>query len=126
MNDRRFLTLSLVACLLATQTGSAMAYGGIGDDWLAQYPDACKTLTDATLEANGCVLCHYADSNALNPYGSDLASVSENFVVAEGFDSDGDQRTNGEEILLDCTLPGDTLSVPEENPTWSAVKALFR
>ncbi len=103
-----------------------MAHENIGDDWRTQYPDACQILLDATLEANDCVLCHFAGGSNLNPYGWDLASTGLNFVTIEGFDSDGDGRTNGEEILLDCTFPGDVTSVPVEAETWSGVKALFR
>ncbi|MCP4573586.1 MAG: hypothetical protein GY838_14605 [bacterium] len=123
MMNRRNLILSIVACLLMTHAGTAAAYNFIGGNWRTQYPDVCQTLTDASFS---CTLCHNPDSDSLNPYGSDLAGLSSNFVVAESFDSDGDGRNNGQEILLDCTLPGNALSVPEENPTWSAVKALYR
>ena len=39
-------------------------------------------------------------------------------------DSDGDGRTNGQEILSDCSAPGDAVSAAEA-ATWSAIKALF-
>ena len=39
-------------------------------------------------------------------------------------DSDGDGRTNGQEILSDCSAPGDAVSASEA-ATWSAIKALF-
>jgi len=127
MKNRHLATTGTLACLLvALLAGSAMAYNSIGSDWRDQYPDACQTLQDATLNANDCVLCHIAGGFNLNPYGSDLASTGLNFVAIEGFDSDGDDRTNGEEILLDCTFPGDVTSVPVEAETWSAIKVLFR
>lgn len=127
MKKYRRAVVSVLACLVITlHTGGAAANDSIAVDWRSQYPDACKTLQDATLEANDCVLCHHPGGNNLNPYGSDLAMVGVNFVVVEGFDSDGDERTNGQEILLDCTLPGDVTSVPVKVETWSAIKALFR
>ena len=126
MTEQRILVISMVACILMTGIGSAAAYNGIGADWRAQYPDACQTLQDATLNANDCILCHNSGSSALNPYGSDLASMGNNFVAIESFDSDGDGRTNGQEINLDCTLPGDVASVPDEDSSWSAIKALYR
>jgi hypothetical protein len=126
MTERRVLAASMVACILAIGAGDATAYNSIGADWRAQYPDACQTLLDATLNANDCILCHNAGSSALNPYGSDLASMGNNFLAVESFDSDGDGRNNGQEINLDCTFPGDVTSVPVESGSWSAVKALYR
>ena len=39
-------------------------------------------------------------------------------------DSDGDGRSNGDEIRIDCTLPGDVTS-PNEATSWSRIKALY-
>ena len=47
------------------------------------------------------------------------------FASIEGDDSDGDGRTNGEEINVDCTLPGDPAS-PVDQDSWGSLKALFR
>jgi hypothetical protein len=122
----RLAILALALCLPAALAGSATANDTIAADWRTQYPAACQTLIDATFEAGSCLLCHNPGGASLNPYGSDLAGLAVNFVVAESFDSDGDGRTNGQEILLDCTLPGDFASVPAESRSWSAVKALYR
>jgi hypothetical protein len=70
------------------------------------------------------VLCH-AGVPSLNAYGSDLAGT--NPLAIENLDSDGDSKTNGQEINTDCTLPGDASSVlPVEDLTWGAIKVLFR
>lgn len=115
----------LAACLALIPAGDAHATGDIADDWVAYYNTACQTLVDATTFANGCVLCH-GSGFSLNGYGDDVAGSPGNFAAIESEDGDNDGRTNGEEILIDCTLPGDNGSVPEEEPTWSAIKVLFR
>lgn len=119
-------TIIAAAFLCVALAPAAHANETIAADWLIYYPNACETLTDALLEANDCVLCHNPGADTLNAYGFDLSVVGGNFLTAEGFDSDGDGRTSGQEILLDCTLPGDFGSVPVHDSTWSAVKALFR
>jgi hypothetical protein len=101
---------------------SAGANGTIRDDWLATYPDVCGALTDA---ANNCSLCHDGVPS-LNPYGSDLAANGNDPEAIEALDSDGDTRTNLQEITMDCTLPGDATSVPNTPQTWTSVRALFR
>ena len=121
----RFLIASLVLCLLGVVAGESLAYTGIGTNWRTEYPAACALLQDATRSTQSCVLCHTA-GDGLNGYGSDLAQANLNFAAIEGNDSDGDGRTNLQEILDDCTLPGDNLSVPADQDTWTAVKALFR
>ena len=122
---RHFVTASLVLCFLGAATGNVSAYTSIGTNWQSQYPAACETLQEAATSAQSCVLCHTAGFG-LNAYGSDLADVSSNFTAIESADSDGDGRTNLQEILDDCTYPGDDLSVPQEKDSWAAVKALFR
>lgn len=44
-------------------------------------------------------------------------------------DSDADGYTNGQEIVVDCTLPGnasDHGTVGSEDSTWDRIKAIFR
>ncbi len=125
MKRENLLALSLIFCLVGIMTGDALAFGSIGDSWNANYDTACQTLVDATLQANGCVLCHDAGFS-LNPYGDTIGGFGVDWASIEGTDSDGDGRTNGEEILTDCTLPGDIASVPADGATWSAIKALYR
>jgi hypothetical protein len=89
--------------------------------WKTRYPDVCSELTTA---ANDCSLCH-TTVPSLNPYGENLVGVSDATTI-ENVDSDGDGVPNGIEILQDCTLPGDALSVPlDEDKTWSKLKALY-
>ena len=111
----------LAFCSFLIPGDEAQAYTGIKNDWLAQYPDVCP---DLVAIANDCSLCH-GGGFSLNPYGSDLADASLDFAAIEDTDSDLDGRTNGEEILLDCKAPGDPASVPVDQATWSALKALF-
>jgi len=113
--------LALAAVMLVIGPPAAMAFGSIADDWQAEYPDACQDLQDAAVSCN---LCH-ATGFALNPYGSDLADNGRDFAVIEPLDSDGDGRTNLQEIMLDCTLPGDA-AAPVDDATWSNIKTLFR
>lgn len=117
------VTASLALCLLGLAAGEAAAFNGIARDWRDQYPDACATLTAASQD---CSLCHIEGGFDLNPYGLDLADASNNFLNIEGDDSDGDGRTNGQEINLDCTLPGDAASVPARTAQWGIIKALYR
>ena len=119
---KHLILASLTLCLLGFGGDDARAYRPIANDWLDQYADVCP---DLAVAANDCSLCHMPNLD-LNPYGSDIAQANENFLAIEGDDSDGDGRTNGQEILLDCTLPGDAGSVPVSVSTWSHIKALFR
>lgn len=119
---KTLITASLALCLLILASGSSYAFSSIATNWKNTYPDACTTLTAA---ANDCTLCH-TGGFGFNSYGSDLNSAGSNFASIEGDDSDGDGRTNLQEITLDCTLPGDASSVPAEPDTWAAVKALYR
>lgn len=112
---------SLALCLLTFTAGQGLAYSGIGTDWKNTYPDVCATLTAA---ANDCSLCH-GGGFSLNAYGNDLNNAGLNFASIEGDDSDGDGRTNLQEITQDCTLPGDSSSVPADANTWESIKALF-
>lgn len=117
-----WIQASLALCILLTASGSAHAYNSIGANWNSNYPDVCSALTAAS---NTCTLCHHGDFS-LNPYGNDLAEAGRDFAAIEGDDSDGDGRTNLQEITLDCTLPGDAGSVPVEQDSWAGIKALYR
>ena len=123
--NKTHLTGSLVLCLLVAFAGDGKAFTSIGLDWQTQYDTACSTLQDAATSAQSCVLCH-TSGFGLNSYGSDLNDASLNFAAIEADDSDGDGRTNIQEILEDCKLPGDDLSVPVDGDSWESVKALYR
>jgi len=98
------------------------ATSSLRNAWKAAYPGACQTLVDA---ANSCVLCH-TDVPDVNAYGSAVAGIGTNFVAIGGIDSDGDTRTNAQEIA-DCTLPGDpTSAVPVDPDSWGLIKAIYR
>ena len=124
MKLRNLMIFSLVLCFVGLSTSQGLAFGDIGDAWLAQYPDSCQELQAATTGAQNCVLCHTGGFN-FNPYGQDLKDNDNNFLLVEPMDSDGDGRTNGEEILNDCTFPGDSTS-PVEVDSWGSIKTLFR
>ena len=105
--------LSLILCLVGISGTQALAFGGYGGDWRTNYPDACQDLQDATTNGTKCILCHFTGSkDPRNPYGEDFAAFGYSFAAIESEDSDGDGRTNGEEINNDCTLPGDAVSPP--------------
>jgi hypothetical protein len=112
----------LALCLVGLSGTQSLAYRPIANAWKAQYVDVCPDLLAA---ADDCSLCHQPNMDR-NPYGSDVAQANENFLAIEGLDSDGDGRTNGQEINQDCTLPGDSDSVPVSLTTWSHIKALYR
>jgi cytochrome c553 len=111
--------LAVGASLLSAN--SVLARNSIKNGWLAHYPDACPELV---ARAADCTLCHESDGFAVNGYGADLAGANEDFAAIESLDSDGDGRTNGQEILDDCSAPGDAVSATE-SVTWSFIKALF-
>ena len=121
MNKARITTLALAACMLLLVPNAVRADGGIRDAWNAAYPDVCPDLRAA---ANDCSLCH-GSGFSLNDYAADFDGLD--FAGIEGIDSDNDGRTNGEEINVDCTLPGDPdSSVPAASESWSAIQALYR
>lgn len=124
MKSNYVVKFSLVLCLVGLASTQALAYNGIGRDWRNNYPDTCQDLQDATQNANDCVLCH-TGGFGLNSYAEDLKDANLVFADIEDMDSDGDGRTNGEEILIDCTFPGDMVS-PADTDTWGSIKALFR
>ncbi len=115
--------MTLPALLLAVLAAAAPSCSAdkSGMNWVRHYTDACPELVAA---ANDCTLCHVT-TEELNPYGRDLATVGNLPWLVEHLDSDGDGRTNGQEIG-DCTRPGDRASVPAEPERWSTIKARWR
>jgi hypothetical protein len=122
--------LSLALCLLINQPAPVLAYSGIMDAWQSYYN------TCGDLNAASCTACHQNGFD-YNPYGAALKtsldggmSNTEAFVDTENVDSDGDGFTNGQEIVVDCTLPGDASSfggpVADDTRSWDRVKALYR
>ena len=120
----KLTAFSLILCFVGLSAGQGLAFDDIGADWRANYPDTCPELQDATTIAQNCIMCH-TSGFGFNPYGQDLKDNNEDFALIESFDSDGDGRTNGEEINIDCTLPGDPTS-PVEFDSWGSIKVLFR
>jgi len=132
MNKKMTITILLAICLLSSLPNLAGATSGIRNAW-QNYYDPCPTLVTAN-----CAVCH-PSTKALtfNAYGSALLTRIGNqgmsndaaFLDAESVDSDGDGYTNGQEIVVDCTLPGDDGShgvVADVPSSWGQVKALFR
>lgn len=115
---------SLALCLLALAAGRVEATNSIKNNWNTYYSaTACATVKAA---ANACSLCHTpSNPYTMNGYGDTLIDTNRNFGTAAGVDSDGDGRTNGQEITQDCSLPGDQVS-PSDTPTWGSLKATYR
>ncbi len=108
-------------CLLLLPCGSVRATTGIASVWQTDYAaDTCSMLLGAAAD---CSLCH-TNIPDLNPYGQDIADNGFGWFGIEPLDSDGDGRTNGEEIRSDCTLPGDVTS-PNATTNWSLIKRLY-
>ncbi len=125
MTRKNMLVASLSLCLLTYATGTAHATSGIKNAWKTRYATACATLRTA---ADQCLICHTssnADIDNLNAYGTLLMNNNRNYAAAEPIDSDGDGRTNLEEIMTDCTRPGDITS-PTAATTWGAMKSFYR
>ncbi len=117
---RKITAVLLSAVLLLPLLSSSVAADSdFRDSWLALYPDACQTLRDTI---NSCGGCHQNGFD-LTSYGDDLKTFG--IAGAEGVDSDGDTRTNLQEINA-CTLPWDGTSVPAAAPSWGMLKGLYR
>jgi hypothetical protein len=126
MNRKNMMPFSLTLCLVGIIATQAAAFNGYGSSFRSIYPDICQELLDATFNTQGCILCHFVNSkNPQNPYGQAYANGGYDFAAIESLDSDGDGRTNGEEINIDCTFPGDAAS-PVNVDSWGGIKALFR
>lgn len=126
MIKKKLVIISLILCLVGVAGSQALAFNSYGSAWRSNYPDACQELQDATTNQQNCVLCHFTGSkDPRNPYGEDYANANYDFAAIEPLDSDGDGRTNGEEINIDCTYPGDAVS-PVDIGSWGGIKVLFR
>lgn len=132
----RLVTTILGAVVLLAMCAPAGATELVAESWRAHHgPFACDTLDQATEIAAECVLCHSdgGSSSDLNPYADDLKAEHDDsgqawvivITAVEPLDSDGDGVVNEVEIQEDCTFPGDALSVPVVNPSWSQLKALY-
>ena len=129
MSRNRIVTLALASCILLSLPLNAQAFRPIMDDWQAYY-SVCQPLV--TLDCNAC----HMNGFDYNPYGDDLKTLidggmtnEEAFVAAEALDSDGGGATNGQEIVVACTAPGnpgDDPVVPNDTTVWSQIKALYR
>jgi hypothetical protein len=129
MKKSVIVLLTLAACMLLFTPQSVLAFGSIGSDWVAFYTP-CEPLVTAS-----CTACHM-NGTAFNPYGADLKTAidggmsrQEAFFAIEGDDSDLDGFTNGQEIVVDCTLPGDASefgTVADVPTSWGQIKALYR
>jgi hypothetical protein len=93
------------AVLFVTQ--SVFATPSIQTAFVAKYPAVRGTQLDS------CTTCHMpVVKDFLNPYGLDLREAKMNFQEIEGLDSDGDGKTNIEEIR-DHRFPGSHATFPE-------------
>jgi hypothetical protein len=120
------ITLSLTLCLLISVSSDGLAYSSYGPNFQAEYPGACETVLSAATSEQNCMICH-TSGFGLNGYGEDFNQNGRNYAAIEGMDSDGDSYSNIQEILTDCSLPGDeTSTVPVEADSWNSVKALYR
>jgi len=130
MNRKTMTIAALACCLVFTAVGTASAYSSTGDAWVDYY-DACPDLVAAD-----CTACHQNGFD-FNAYGEALRTRidgqgmtnTEAFLDVESVDSDGDGYSNGQEIVVDCTLPGDASdhgTVGAEDSTWDKIKAIFR
>jgi len=116
-------TLNVLMLTLAITALAAVAFagGGIRDEWLAQYPEACETLK---ADMNDCSGCH-GGGFSLNGYAQAYMDNGESWTAIEGLDSDGDSQLSGQEIAS-CTKPWDAASlVANSSDTWSDVKNLW-
>ena len=123
MKSLLFMLMCLSLCLLLIPVGSARATEGLAGAWRSDYEgweEVCTMVLDA---ASNCVLCHTAVPE-LNPYGQDIFDFGFGWFGLEPEDSDGDGRSNGDEIRIDCSLPGDPVS-PNKTTSWSRIKALY-
>lgn len=122
MNALRTVLVLLAIGVIGLPPGTVRATQGMATTWQSDYAEtACAMVLAAAAD---CSLCHTAVP-ALNPYGQDVFDFGFGWFVIEPRDSDGDGRTNREEITIDCSLPGDATS-PLEATSWSRIRALYR
>lgn len=129
MTRKIMISAAVLSCFVLGVQSHALAYSSIGDAWVDYY-DACSDLVAAD-----CTACHQNGFD-FNPYGQVMKdrldggmNNIEAFVDVEPLDSDGDGYSNGQEIVVDCTLPWDGSdhgTVANEDSTWDRIKAIFR
>jgi len=98
----RFAFLFAAGVVVILNTSDAVAYPGLVDALVAEYPSATNLAT--------CGTCHmsFTSSSGLNSYGDDylnaggLADPSGAMMAIEGDDSDRDGTSNIDEILTDA------------------------
>jgi hypothetical protein len=131
--------MKLVVLVLATLCFAGMSIEAVstelvGEAWRTHHSIfSCDELITASDLAGDCVLCHDAEFN-LNPYAVDIKTEYDADDIlwpiaiqrTNDYDSDGDGVTNVVEIREDCTFPGDPLSVPVTQYSWSRIMALYR
>lgn len=122
MPRQKLFAASLTLCLLVAAAESARATSSVRNSWNTYYPTACQTLRNS---ANACTLCHDSGANVFNDYGNALIAANRSISAVDGADSDHDGRTNHQEIVQDCTFPGDLMS-PTDQPLWGTIKAIYR
>jgi hypothetical protein len=133
---RLFVFILAALCFTGLST-EAVSTEVVGEAWRTHHGlFSCAELNDASDVTGDCILCHTdgGSSTDLNPYGEDIQTYKyDNDVIwplavsgVRGDDSDGDGVTNVTECHDDCTFPGDPLSVPVEEFSWSKIQALYR
>ena len=105
MFKRSFWLTNLAAVVISS---FAFATPSIQALFLEKYPALVKTKLDT------CAVCHMPGAD-MNPYAMALKKAKLDFAAVEGLDSDGDGKTNKEEIDL-LTFPGSALAEFEVFP----------
>ena len=119
---QKTVNASILIVMIIALASITTADTDIKNEWLAQYPDACATLT---ADVNSCGACH-GGGFSLNQYAQDYMDNGESWTAIEAMDSDGDEQLNGQEIAS-CTKPWDSGSlVSNDQGTWSGIKNLWR
>jgi len=121
MKRSRTALICFSLCLLTFPASSVLADVDIIAAWFTVYGES--TCDDLIVSLGDCTLCH-SPYPALNVYGEDMQDANNDPAAIGNMDSDGDGRTNDEEITNDCTMPGDVISAVEPM-TWSLIKALY-
>ncbi len=98
MKRKATIRIIIAAILLVALSGTAFAIGTYMPQFQNRYGVAGSTI-------DTCRLCHTIIP-ALNSYGTAFRTASRNFAAIEGLDSDGDGRTNIQEITAG-TFPGE-------------------
>lgn len=98
MKRKATINIITAAILLVAMSGTSFAIGTYMPQFQNRYGAAGSAI-------DTCNLCH-AITPALNGYGTAFRDASRNFAAIESLDSDGDGRTNIQEITA-RTFPGE-------------------